>query len=464
VIPERRREHHVVVRRGRALTYDVERTFVLDAPSGIAPLGAAASSAELDDWLRAEGVLTRAAPAPRVRGARVPSLTDVSLDIAGACNMACVYCFEAALGSRKGPMNRATRDAALAFAFAMAPGPLTLHFGSGEPLLDAGAFCATVEAAEARAREAGKALRLELTTNGTCITPDLAEFLRAHDVVVRVSCDGPPAVHDAFRPLAGGRPSYRDVERGLRLLLALFPERVVVNSVLSHPTRLVELWTWARSIGIHHLHVIKVGTRESAPAALRREDLAVYRSDLARIAEDIFADVASGRAAIDFQPFTKVIRRLVLPEPALRFCGAGATYVGVASDGGVYPCIRHLGVETYAFGSVTVGIDDRARAAFLTGPAADVDVRDGCRRCWARYLCGGGCYADSTIYRDGNTSPPLEYCGFWRAEIEEAIALYADLRRHDPAACLRVLGTEPDRLLDDLDDARGPCLHETTCG
>ncbi|MFX9597044.1 SPASM domain-containing protein, partial [Acinetobacter baumannii] len=90
--------------------------------------------------------------------------------------------------------------------------------------------------------------------------------------------------------------------------------------------------------------------------------------------------------------------RLMIPEPITRFCGVAGSYLGVSSNGQVYPCFRHIGLKEYRLGDVRAGIDDGKRQDFLGKEAADVDNRPVCSECWARYMCGGGCYADSVVY------------------------------------------------------------------
>jgi uncharacterized protein len=158
----------------------------------------------------------------------------VSFDMSGTCNMGCSYCFEKDIGSRTGPMSRETAAAALDFAFESArKSPrLALHFGSGEPLMRFDLLQWIVAEAQQRAKAAQKSVVFELTTNASLVTQESAAYLAAHPFNVRVSCDGPQHLHDAQRPMLGGRSSHNNVMRGLKLLLTELPERVTVNTVL----------------------------------------------------------------------------------------------------------------------------------------------------------------------------------------------------------------------------------------
>jgi uncharacterized protein len=446
------------------LVYDLERTFVIEVPPKFQTRIAPAIAAEdldgaLARWLVSADLLTRDGRPHWAQGdlPPAPDITDVSLDMSGSCNMGCVYCFEDAIKSRIGPMSDETAAAALDFVFekTVASPRIALHFGSGEPLIRFDLLQKIVAQANARAAALGKPISYDLTTNATLVTEEIAGFLRDNPFSIRVSCDGPAEVHNRFRPMRGGQASYPAVQRGLRILLAHVPERVTVNTVICGDTRLGQIWSWAKELGILHFHVIKVGAESTRNIALRNDELTSFRADLEAICEDILADLRAGRVPVDYQPITKAVRRLMIPQPITRFCGVAGSYLGVASNGQVYPCFRHLGLDEYRFGDVWHGVDDAKRQSFLGHEAADVDTRPVCRECWARYLCGGGCYADSVVYGPDKREPQTTHCPFWRIEIETAIRFYARLRSEDPGYCLALFGDDIDRILGDGEGGLG---------
>lgn len=437
--------------------YDLEHTHVIPVPSGLRPdlpvALAGAPSPEARVWLEAEGVLTAEGAVQRSDAGRIklPVVTDVSIDLAGACNMRCAYCFEHDIDSRRGSMGAETLASSVELAFGQSGGAprVVFHFGSGETLLRFPLLVELVAASEARAASLAKTVGFELTTNATPVTPEIATFLCEHAFNVRVSCDGPAEIHDRFRPMVGGQPSYPAVERGLRLLLEHLGDRVTVNSVLAYPTRLRDLWAWAKALGLRRYHVIKVGAHPGRNLNLEEQELASFTADLDAICDELLADLEAGRRPIDYQPITKIVRRLMVPEPITRYCGVAGSYLGISSSGKVYPCFRHLGMSRYCLGDVRSGVDGERRLAFLAAEAADVDARPGCRDCWARYLCGGGCYADSTVYGPDPRAPQAHHCPYWRAEISAAIRIYGRLLDLDPLHCLRLIGDDAEALFDD---------------
>lgn len=427
ILVRRLRETH---RIGDVL-YDVERTFTYAMPLKDAT----------GEWLVDEDLVTTSVP-PEPAPDPFERVSDVSFDMSGACNLRCVYCFENDIGSRIGPMSETTAAAAVDFVFREArhAEKVTLHFGSGEPLLRVPLLRRIVADAEARALESGQQIAFELTTNGTLVTRETARFFAAHPFQIHVSCDGPEEIQNANRPFGAGKASYAVVRRGLDLLIEHIPERTTVNAVLAAGTRLIALWDWVRDLGARRIIVIKVGAPLTEALNLRKRDLDLFRVDLESIADDLFDDVEAGRTPIDYQPLTKVVRRLLLPDPQTRYCHVGGSYVGIASDGRIYPCFRHLGVSPWLLGNVHDGLDDEKRAHFRETNAASVDRRPICNSCWARYLCGGGCYADSTVYGPDPTLPQTQHCPFWQAEIEAGIRLFRRLVDADPQYCFTLFG------------------------
>jgi uncharacterized protein len=88
-------------------------------------------------------------------------------------------------------------------------------------------------------------------------------------------------------------------------------------------------------------------------------------------------------------------------------CGAGAGYMGVSAEGGLYSCHRFVGDEAGAMGDVKLGIHREKRNHWLA--TRHVHTQEPCRSCWARYLCGGGCHHE--VIRRGR--PACDYIRGW---------------------------------------------------
>jgi uncharacterized protein len=104
-------------------------------------------------------------------------------------------------------------------------------------------------------------------------------------------------------------------------------------------------------------------------------------------------------------------------------CGAGAGYLGVSSDGGLFACHRFVGDSRAALGGVSSGPDEARRTIWLT--ERHVDRQDPCGQCWARYLCGGGCHHEVI-----NRGRPA--CDFIRGWLQYCLQAYVQLLERRP--------------------------------
>ncbi|WPQ61137.1 anaerobic sulfatase maturase [Chitinophaga sancti] len=65
----------------------------------------------------------------------------------------------------------------------------------------------------------GKVITNSFQTNGTLLTDDWCRFFRDNNFLVGISIDGPAELHDPYRVNKGGKATFKQVMRGLRLLL-----------------------------------------------------------------------------------------------------------------------------------------------------------------------------------------------------------------------------------------------------
>src|SRR5271165_328625 len=64
---------------------------------------------------------------------------------------------------------------------------------------------------EARYKKPHQRIENDLQTNGTLLDAEWATFLKEHNFLVGLSCDGPKRLHDHYRVTKGGRPTHHKV-------------------------------------------------------------------------------------------------------------------------------------------------------------------------------------------------------------------------------------------------------------
>jgi uncharacterized protein len=88
-------------------------------------------------------------------------------------------------------------------------------------------------------------------------------------------------------------------------------------------------------------------------------------------------------------------------------CGAGAGYMGVSADEELFACHRFVNEEAGKMGNLTDGVQPDLQNNWLAN--RHVNTQEPCSKCWARYLCGGGCHHE--VIDKGR--PACDYIRSW---------------------------------------------------
>lgn len=141
-------------------------------------------------------------------------MRSVMLMTTYACQLRCVYC-RVDRGPRR--MDIATARRGIDFLLASRADRLVLNFFGGEPLLAWDLVRRAARYARTRAGAAGRALTINLTTNGLLLDEEKLEFLKGFDSRVHLSLDGDAEWNKAR--LVGARDGAQDaMEAALRRL------------------------------------------------------------------------------------------------------------------------------------------------------------------------------------------------------------------------------------------------------
>jgi uncharacterized protein len=357
------------------------------------------------------------------------------------CNLACRYCYEAALGespcatvptpSRRMPVATALRAIDFLLAHAGSRSTVTVVFFGGEPLLELATIRAAVAHARARAGALGKEVVFSLTTNGTLVTDEAVAFLREAGVSVCVSIDGPAPIHDRNRRFASGRGSYAEVRRGISRLLAEGARRPVPARVtLSRGAGdVVEIYDHLRGLGFDEVGFAPASASESSDLALTGEELTQVLAGFRRLANRYVEDVAARRVP-GFSNMTQILGMIhrggtPLPYP----CGAGIGMVAADPGGVLFPCHRLCSVAE-PLGDLGRGVEEPPRRRFLE--LAEARAGEGCEGCWARPFCAGGCYHDAQLRHGRLGAPSTHHCQWIQALFGLGLETYVRIERETP--------------------------------
>ncbi|UFW90529.1 SPASM domain-containing protein [Bradyrhizobium barranii] len=352
----------------------------------------------------------------------------LSLAVAQSCNLGCSYCYAQGGGFGSAPKGMSLETARAAIDLMLGdtrPGErANLAFLGGEPLMGRDVIHDATYYAARRASERGIKLSFSITTNGTLVGERDIELFDKHGFAVTVSLDGAGAAHDRQRPFKGGRGSYaRIIERIAPLVERA--HRCQVSARVTVTPRNLGLSTMLEELISFGFHSVGFSPMLSAPDAENE----MQHDHLVEMLEQMMAcgRVFEARTiAGERYPFLNLLNGLReihrgthRPYP----CGAGAGYLGVSADGELAACHRFIDAPEGAMGNLADGVDRVRQTAWLE--ARHVHEQSGCRSCWARYLCSGGCHHETL-------SRGRPACDFIRGWLHYVIGAYGRLTRARP--------------------------------
>ena len=346
------------------------------------------------------------------------------LNVSHACNMSCAYCFAGRGeygGAHGGPTEEAGYLAKAAASRAPALMPLEtglravdflisnsqgrrnldIDFFGGEPLLNWEAIKGIVRYARSKERGSGKAFRFTLTTNGLLIDDDVIGFTSREFGNVVLSLDGRPETNDAMRKLRPGHGgSYAAVLPKIRALVearggkGYYVRGTFTRENLDFSNDILHL----ADLGFTELAMEPVVTKPGEPYGLTMDDLDAISGQYEKLAEEKIDRGRQGRG-FNFYHFALDLMRGPCIHKRASGCGVGTEYLAVTPGGDLYPCHQLVGERSFLMGDVFAGaIDGALRGEFWR---RGIFSNDECRRCWARYYCGGGCAANA-YYASGS--------------------------------------------------------------
>jgi hypothetical protein len=426
------------------LIYDLERAAVLDVPEELQlHIAPALDTGDLDEsllgWMLSEDLLT-------AEGWSEYEEAEAPLDTAGWWNLGLVFRQGGEIHAR---IDNATLDSALLaldFIFKQSAGAARVILG----LSWGGAFPSTqalegvVVEANRRAAQNRQELRYELSLDSWVVTPAVAAFLADYPFHVRLHCGSFARVETGSE--AQEAHAWERAEKGVRLLSDL-GERLTVQCVLDGPSRLRDLWAWAKELGVRHLDPVRLEDDDPLSPHLRPH-LRQYREDLLAIADEVLAGLGNPQAPGECQPLARVVGSLMRSEPLARTPRLStATPWGI---GDVLPSPEDE-VEATLLSSMWSALEQRgpavpgARQVGNIGDVGDMGAGDTgdvpCSGCWARLLCSHSVLPSSPVNASADHRNPDEArCALWRTEVEVGLRFYHRLAHADPIQALRLFG------------------------
>jgi len=387
-----------------------------------------------------------------------PDFVRATINVVKGCNAGCLYCPYGFSGAAPAPLKKMeaeTGRAVIDFLLRTFPEVTLFRFSftpNGEPSLNIPVMEAIKAHAGMRGEQNGNRIRFRFNFATNAIPLDMETLNRlggdpGQDVFF--SIDGFPELHDRIRAVSGDRGSYEIIAPKVsryRERCREWGKTMGSSTVLTAlDPRFDLILLHLREMGFESIVMRPIRGANETTWGLNDETVDVFLDGYSRMIDLIEGMAVEGdvdlilRIANRYDFFGRLFSALVLGEERRQGCPGCApgcsdfsrTSLVFDVNGDVYfPCRDFIGRPEYLLGNIEGAVDlDRMRQSM---EELSTSYRPACRVCWARTMCGGGCY-NATLLSTGQVfDPDPNLCLIITYLAERAIRLAARLAQLQP--------------------------------
>jgi len=334
-------------------------------------------------------------------------MTQITLQVTQNCNLRCGYCVYSGDHQNRSHSNKvmtfetAKKAIDLIASQSLELDEISVAFYGGEPLLEFELIKKCVDYIEETLE--GKSIVYAITTNGTLLTPKLADYFAEHNINITISLDGSKNEHDVNRRFANGKGSFDVIMSNIEKIKRHNPEfikKIAINTVINPKSDYSCVKEFFETD-----EIIK-----DASVGLNLVDSGTGKNNYNEYADDFwivrryeyFKFLLGLTKRIDKKYSTKLLRTQKNMIDHLYStlqqrqtistiqhhggpCIPGARRLFVTVDGDLFPCERVSEIsETVHLGSLSTGIDvKKAEEILNVGKVTEQE----CLNCWALLHC-----------------------------------------------------------------------------
>lgn len=387
-----------------------------------------------------------------LREALKDNVRMITLELTGRCNLRCGYCiynegFTENRNFSDQDMSEETARKAIKYLADNSSKDASVTFYGGEPLLRFELIKSCV--AYSRELMKDKNLSFSITSNMTLMTREMAEYFYGIDNFCLVaSLDGPEEIHDAYRKYPGGKGSFQDAIRGLKILTEVFGDsftsRVSISMVFAPPytyeridriNRFYEELEWLpketdKLLSYPEHNSVAYSLEESDGVSWEEAQDKGYVDTLYQWTEQSFKNKVQDQKGVVTKKFQndillKIHKRPLTNKPAELeglngSCIPGIRRLYVTANGEFKVCER-VG-NSPSIGNVSQGLLYDVIKQYYVEDYIRESEKD-CSDCWAKRICGI-CYA-KTYSENGIDGEKKRFqCDMARHTAKEGLILY----------------------------------------
>ncbi len=333
-----------------------------------------------------------------------PALKTLILAITDACNLRCKYCFERGVCSKKSVMSKQIAEKSIQYLMEHSPyNSVHVRFFGGEPLLNIKLIKYAVNFGRVLAIKHKKEISFSIVTNGTLITEEIADFFKQNCINVQVSIDGCKESHDANRVFPDGAGSFDVISKSIEKLKERGLGFYALTVAGKHVLRTGSSW-------LSEIDSLSNGNFDFVFVADKRGSIKPNAKEL-RKGLNFYKKYLSSNS--DLPAVTKVLNNIKKGYKCCYGCNAGLAELVVTPSGDINFCERLTGNTQH---NIAENISPDKLWQNYSKSVND----SGCKECWAKYLCGGGCAHTSMLFTKAKR-PVWWECEKKKLEIEAAI-------------------------------------------
>ena len=321
----------------------------------------------------------------------------VSWNTTNACNMYCDHCYRDA--GCKAEEELSTAEAKTLLEQIARAGFKIMIFSGGEPLM-------RPDIVELVAYAASQGLRPVFGTNGTLITLEMAQKLKAAGAMgMGISLDSMDREkHNAFRKFPGAWEGAVQGMRNCRAAGLPFQIHTTVMEWNNHELEALTDFAVAEGAVAHHFFfLVPTGRAKTIEAESLRAE--AYEDTLTRIMKK------QQEVDIELKPtcapqFLRIAAQMGMKTRFRRGCLAGMAYCIISPRGKVQPC-AYLNME---LGDVRqTPFDEIWKNSEVLNKLRTLEYSGGCGSCEYKRACGG-CRARAAYYHEGDYMAEEPWC------------------------------------------------------
>lgn len=329
------------------------------------------------------------------------------IDLTKKCNFSCVYCFRDLHNADTIDINvlKKILQYILAYCHKEAITKIGLQMWGGEPLLAMDKIEYVVEFF----KHTDLQVTIDVETNASLVTHEIAEKLFEWGIHVGISLDGSPRLHNQQRLLASGKPSAELVETGIRNLQKFYKDGVGgITVITKHNYRYIKeiLDYFIYQLNLTSMKFNLVRDNDYA----NEQKLALEENEVFRFANELLdylqafkslgARFSEGNIEIRVK---NLLQRSNISCCISHGCQGGKKMVSFDQNGNIFPC-EMLDFPEEKMGSIydEVDIGTQLEKAIQKNNFFLLKKDGRCRSCPWWYYCQGGCSSRNRyLRRDG---------------------------------------------------------------